>query len=112
MVLRREAAAHIQDKHHHIGLGDCLARLFGHFLIDAGACIGLEAAGIHNDVLVRALPAVAVMAVASQTRSIRDDGVTRAGQPIEQRGLADIGSPHEGDHWFHKASPSQSGRKP
>jgi hypothetical protein len=40
-------------KHHHVGFGDRLPGLLGHFLVDAGLRVGLEAAGVDHDVLVR-----------------------------------------------------------
>jgi hypothetical protein len=41
----------------------------------------------------------AAMAVSRQSREVRDEGVTRLRQAIEERGLADIRPAHQSNCW-------------
>ena len=96
-----ERPPRVDHEDHHIGLGHGLACLLGHLLVDAAGGIGLEAAGVDNDVFVFALAAVAVMAVTRQPGKVGHDGVARLGQPVEQGGFADIGAPDQGEYRVH-----------
>ncbi|MCY1523224.1 hypothetical protein D9M68_581120 [compost metagenome] len=101
VVLRREAFAGIDHEDHDVGLGHGLPRLLGHFLVDAAAGIGLEAAGVDHDELVLAQAAVAVVAVAREAGEVGDDGVARLGQAVEERRLADVGTADQGHDRLH-----------
>ena len=101
MVLTGKTGTGIQHKDHHIGFGDCLLRLLGHLLEDAARCVRLETTGIDDDVLMLALTTLAVMAVTRQPCKVSDDGISRLGESIEQRRLAHIGAPYQGNNWLH-----------
>ncbi|MNV30974.1 hypothetical protein D3C71_1222630 [compost metagenome] len=101
MVLRRYTCARIHHKNDHISFGNGLLRLLGHFLVNSARCIRLKTASIDNDVLVLALLAIAVMPVTRKPCKVRNNGVAGLGQAVEERGLADIRTPHEGDNWLH-----------
>ena len=106
MVLRRQAAARVDHKDHHIGLGHRLLRLLGHLFVDAGTGIGLKAAGVDHDELVPTQATLAIVPVAGQARKVRHDGIAAFGQPIEQGGFAHIGTPDQGQHRFHVLLPN------
>jgi hypothetical protein len=83
MVLCRNASAGIDHKDHHIGLGDCLLSLFGHFFVDAIMGIGFKAARIYDNVFVTTLPTLPIVAIARETRKVSDDGIAAFGESIE-----------------------------
>ena len=85
VILRADARTRIDNENHHIGFSHGLAGLLGHFLVNAGCGIGLEAAGVDDDVLVNAERAVAVMTIPRQPGKVGDDGVARLGQPVKNR---------------------------
>src|SRR5260370_38954822 len=58
-----------------------------------------EAAGIHDFQCAAAPLRLAVDAVAGDARLVGDDGAARAGQTIEQRGLADVGASDDDERW-------------
>ena len=60
-----------------------------------------EAAGVNHDICFAANAAASVMAIARQSRNIGDDRITAAGQPIEQRRLADVRPADNHDGWDH-----------
>ena len=102
VVLRRQAVARIDHEDDHIGLGHRLARLLGHFLEDARFGRRLEAAGVDDDVFAVAQPPLTIVPVARQPRKVGHDGIAAFRQPVEQRGFAHIGPPHQRDHGFHR----------
>jgi len=74
--------------------------LLGHFFVNASAGIRFETAGVYDDVLVAALPSLAVMAIAGQSRKIGHDGIPTFGQTVKERGLAYIGASDQGQYGF------------
>ena len=57
---------------------------------------GREAARVDHDEAPLGVRADAVAPIASETREVRDERVARAGQPVEERGFADVGTADEG----------------
>ena len=53
--------------------------------------------------LARAQAGIAVMAVSCQAGIVRHDGVAALGDAVEQRGLAHVGAPDDGDDAAHGA---------
>jgi hypothetical protein len=96
-VLRRETVAGIGDEDHDVALGDGLLRLPRHLVQDAGRRLGLEAAGVDDEVLAIAEARAAEVAIAREARKIGDERVARLRQPIEERRLAYIGSSNQRD---------------
>jgi hypothetical protein len=41
------------------------------------------------------------MAIPGQTSKVSHNGIPALGESIEKRGLAHIGSTHQGQNWFH-----------
>ena len=102
VVLRREARAHIHQKNHHIGFRHGLPRLPRHFAVNAALVrLRLKAASVNGDKRAPPQPPSAVVPVARQPRKVGNDGVPAAREAVEQRGLAHIRAPHEGDDGGH-----------
>ncbi len=105
VVLRAQAGARVDNEQHHVALGHGLAGLLGHLAVDAAlAGVGLEAAGVDDDVFLLAQAPIAVVAVAREAGQVGHNGVACAREAVEQRGLAHIGTTHEGDNGFHGRS--------
>ncbi len=86
--------------HHHddcVGLLESDFRLAENFRRDEVFVLGEDAARIHDAQVASAPFRLAVKAVARDAGLIANNGAARAYQPVEQRGLADIGAPHDGD---------------
>jgi len=75
-------------------------RLFGHFFVDARTGIGLKTARVNDDVLVAALPSLAVMSIAGQSCKIGHDGIATFGKTVKERGLAYIGASDQSQYGF------------
>ena len=95
-VLRRETLAPVDEEDDDVGFGDGLLRLPRHRVQDAGRGLGLEAAGVDDEIRLVAEARAAVVAVASQAGKVGDQRVARPGQPVEERRLADVGPADEG----------------
>jgi hypothetical protein len=61
---------------------------------------GLKAPRINDDEFVLVKTGVAVVTVTRQTREVGHDRVTRFGQTVEQRGLANVGAAYQGQYGF------------
>src|SRR5690606_9795479 len=61
-----------------------------------------DPAGVDNNEPLVVQPAVAVLAVTSQTREICDQRITGLGPTIEDGGLAHIGPPYQSDDRNHE----------
>ena len=90
--MRRQTLAAVDDEDHHVGFGDRLLGLLGHFEHDAVLGHRLEAAGVDDQERPFADTAFAVMPVAGQAGQVGNKGITRTRQAIEERGFADVGS--------------------
>ena len=97
LVFARQSLASVEHKHHMTGFAN---RVFGLLQHQCGHTqrTTADAASVHNDVWTTAEAADAVLAVPSQTGLIGDQGITRTGQSIEQRGLAHIGPTDQRNH--------------
>ena len=96
----------IHDKNNGVGLRQRGAHLGGdpgrHVLaILRRGQTGHDTAGVHDKIGTIADPAVAVLTVARQARRVSHQRAAAAGQPVEQRGFADIGPADENDDGFH-----------
>ena len=100
LVARDEPVPAVEDEDDEIGRRDRAMSLLQHELVQRILARAEHAAGV-DDRDVRALPlGVRGDDVAGGAGNRRDDGPARAGQPIEQRGLADIGASDEHDGAF------------
>ena len=85
--------------HHDDGVG-FLERDLGlaeNFRRDEVFVFGENAAGIHDAQVASAPFRLAIETVARDAGFVADNGAPRAHQPIEKRGFADVGAPHDGD---------------
>ena len=97
LVERGDAGARVEDQQRHIGIADRHIGLFAHPARQGGSVGILESGGIDSgeDQVVQVRLALA--AVAGDAGRIVDDRQLAADQPVEQRRLADIGTPDNGD---------------
>ena len=66
---------------------------------DEGFVVGDDAAGVDDFHLVAEPFGFAVDAVAGDAGLVGDDGAARAGEAIEERGLADVGAADDDERW-------------
>jgi hypothetical protein len=97
LVARSKTLATVDHEDHEIGLDDRLARLARHLGGDAGGGDRLESAGVDHDESALAHPRLPVQAVAGQPRDVGDQRGATAREPVEQRGLADVGPADQRD---------------
>ena len=100
VILGGETRARIGEEHEHIGLGDGTLGLQAHRLLDARGLLD-EATGVDDDIGDRPEAAITVLAIARDTRHVRDQGVPGPRQAVEERGLADIRPPDQRHHRQH-----------
>ncbi len=82
VIVRRHAAARVDQKQNAIGLFDRAQRLLDHVLLDA-LRVDDQAAGIDDDIRNRADFAVAVVTIAREARHVRDERVAGAREEVE-----------------------------
>ena len=100
MVLGSHSGPSINNKNNYICFRNGLPSLFCHFLVDTRTGVGLETACVNDDVLVAALPTLAVMAIAGQSCKIGHDGIATFGKTVKERGLAYIGASDQSQYGF------------
>src|SRR6185295_8839579 len=98
------AGAAVDHEDDGVGLGYGLLGLARHLDEDALLGARLEAASVDGDEGAAALAAFAVVPVARDAGDVVHDRVAAAGEPVEERGLADVRAPDQGDHRLHSAS--------
>src|SRR3990167_9597137 len=62
-----------------------------------------DTAGVDQNVGTPLPLGLTVLAITGQTGQVADDGVASPGQAVEQGGLADVRSAHQGDYGNHAA---------
>ena len=100
-VVRHRAGLGIEHEEHRVRLLD---RLFGLRQHPPGEAFGmgvLEARGVDDGEVEIAEPRLPLAAVARHARPVVDQSEPLADQPVEQRGLADIRPPDDGDGEAH-----------
>ena len=98
-VQRRQARARIHDEQELRCRFDGHLRLAKNFARDGGLVVGHDSAGV-DDFERAVLPGGrAVDAVARDSRLVGDNRAPRAGQTVENRGLADIGAANNHHRW-------------
>ncbi len=85
LVLRRQAFAAVDQEHDDVGFGDRGACLLRHRVHDPRRRLGLEAAGVDDEIRPVAAEAASVVAVARQSRKVGDQRVARLRESVEQR---------------------------
>ncbi len=102
VVHRRGALAGIDDEQDQISFGRSSAGLARSGASQAFLFLG-NTAGVHDEeMVVLVQTADAVVAVAGDAGLVMDQGVTRAGQSIEDGRLADIRPSNQGDQRQHR----------
>src|SRR5471030_535170 len=97
-----ETGAGVYQEQHDIGFFDGQQRLLGHLFVHA-VFITRDTAGVDQDVGTPLQLCLTVLAITGQTGQVADDSVACPGQAIEQGGLADVRSTHQGDYGNHAA---------
>ncbi len=108
LILRGESGARVGQHDDAVSLGDSLFGLHAHLRLDAARIIN-QATGVDQHAGHGTDARVTVLAVPGHSRNIGDNGVARARQRIEQRRLADIGPPDDGDDGKHRRSAELTG---
>src|SRR3954464_15505447 len=99
----------VYDEHQEIGLLDRLQHLALDLHVHWDARIVGEAAGVDQPELASVPLRPREMPVSSRTCFLADDGAVLADDAVEKRGLADIGTPDQGDdRQIHAATPIAS----
>ena len=98
-VERRETRLAVHNKNQQRRFFDGHLRLTENFLRDEPFLVGKDAAGVHDFQRLAAPFRFAIDAVARDARLIGDDGAPRAGQAIEQRGLAHVRASDNHQRW-------------
>ena len=111
VVVSRQATPHIHHEDHRVGLRHRLTRLPRHLGHHAGGLFGFEAAGVDHDELAPAQACIAVVPVTRQAGKVGDDRIAALGDAIEQRGLAHVRPPDDGDDRLHQARISSAGKR-
>ena len=104
LVRAGQALSRIEHQHHRVGLLDRERSLVGDERGDRIPVVG-EAAGVDDHGIAPLDADVAVAPVTGQSGQVRDEGVPRARQRVEQGGLADVGAADECDRGKHGSCP-------
>ena len=96
-VRRGRAGRRVDDEQDDVGLGDGEPGLLLDARLDRVVGVELEAAGVDDDEAPAVPLGVAVQPVAGRPRAVLDDRRALAEEPVEQRALADVRSPDDGD---------------
>ena len=104
-VVRHRSGLRIEHEEHRVGLLDRQLGLRQHA---AGEALGVglfEARGVDDGEVQIAEPGLALAPVAGDAGQVVDQRQAPADQPVEQRGLADVRPPDDGDgeahgHWM------------
>ena len=90
-------------------------RLAKNFLRDERLIVGNDSAGVHDLERAAAPVGFAVDAIARDARFVRDDGATRAGKAVEERGLAYVRAADDDQRWqllLHESTRDSPPRTP
>ncbi len=99
-IARSQPGTGIEQEKYRVGLFHSLMGLLGHGRVDP-LLFAADTSSINDDKASIGEARLSVLAVAGQAGQVGHQGIATARQSIEQRRLADIGTPHQGDHWNH-----------
>ena len=94
-----DAGLGVDDENEQGGFSDGDMGLAENLLRDESFIVGNNAAGVDDLERVAAPIGFAVDAVAGDAGLVGDDGAARAGQAIEERGLADVRAADDHERW-------------
>ena len=114
VVERRESGMGVDDEEDQVRLLDRHPRLVLHALLDVGARLELEAAGVDHGERAAVPLGGAVDAIPGGARDVGDDRQALADEPVEERALPDVRAADDGDdgQGGHAAECSQCGLWP
>ncbi len=98
-VERRKARLAVHNQNEQRRLLDRHMRLAQDFLRDQGLVVRYDTAGIDDFQRPAAPLGLAVDAVAGDAGLVGDDGAARAGQTVEESGLAHVGAADDDERW-------------
>ena len=101
LVARGDALAGVDQEQHHVRFLDGQFGLGAHARFQAVVVDVLEAGRVDQDQVEVAQAAAGEAAVAGDAGPVVDDGELLAGQPVEQRGLADVRPADDGEFEGH-----------
>ena len=87
----------VEDEQDEVGLGDRAASLVGDLLRQRRRVGDVDAAGVDEQEAVPSPLADDLLAVARDAGRLVDDGLARAGQPVDERRLAHVREADDGD---------------
>ena len=96
-VERGHARPRVDDEEHQVGLVHRHQHLLAHALDERLLRRGIEAAGVDDGRLPALERHLAVQAIAGDAGHVAHEGAPLAHQPVEQRGLADVGTADDSD---------------
>ena len=102
LVSRGETGFGVYQEQNDIGFFNGQQRLLGHFFVHAMFVTG-DTTSVDQNVGAPLPLCLTVLAITGQTGQVADDGVASPGQAVEQGGLADVRSAHQGDYGNHAA---------
>ena len=108
---RHHSIARIEQEQHCVGLGNGRLALRAHARGDGAGRGFLEARRVDEPQRVAADLGLALAPVAREARHVRDQRRTSCGQPVEERRLADVGPPDNGNGWRHLGSGAIADRR-
>ena len=97
LVAGRDARPRVDDEEDEVGLGDRAARLLGDLLRQRRRVGHVHAAGVHEQEAPARPLADELLAVACDARGLVHDCLTGAGQAVDERRLAHVREPDDGD---------------
>ena len=97
LVARCDSDLSVDDKEDEIGLGDRSTRLIGDLGRQRRGVDDVHAAGVDEAEPVPRPLAGQVLAIPCHAGGLVHDRCPRAGEPVDQRRLADVGEAHDGD---------------
>ena len=97
LVARRDPGPGVDDEEDEVGFGDRRPRLVGDLLGQRRAVGDVDAARVDEQEAVAGPLADELLAVARDSGCLVDDGLASAGQPVDERGLADVREADDGD---------------
>lgn len=94
-ILRRQTGTGVGQEKNNVGLLNRKLGLPRHGLHNPFGAHGLKTARIHHDVRTGTDASLTVLAISGETRKICHDGISAAGEPIENVDLPTLGRPRE-----------------
>ncbi len=102
----------INQKKYKVCLTDGLVRLVCHWLFNTIDIVSGNTTGIDNNITEVAHCTFAILSVTGKPCELRNNCITGTGQPIKQRGFADVRSAYKCNNGNHYERTSMANRRP